>query len=489
MEIQRIPCFPDFEVMCGVQNRFRWIFELLVLPCLLCLSSAAAADTPNNTWIVVAGQPGTFDDSDACGNARNTTCLNKPAVAGFADGKTTAALFSEPGNIAIDDAGDLYVLDQGDSVVRKIMPDGTTVTLAKLETARAQYFTSAGIAVDHSGNTFVSEVSTNIILKIRLDGSSSVYAGVPNRSGYRNGPAAASLFSSPKGLAVDQAGNLYVADSANNAVRKISRDGVVTTVAGGHRGMADGPALSARFENPSTLVLDKAGNIFVAEFVDVEDEGRSDTATAIRKIGIDGNVITLGENAYADARTGRAAPAKKPDDFLTVEPYTAIAVDTQGFMYSFAGFTSGIERTSLSGPRSEGTDTELRISAGHGFPGPQHIVGVVVDDHGDVYVSDSTDATIWKASPPFGSWPDRPSDAIHGTGASVEDGMLRFTMPDGSQSKAFKVEHRRFPGDPRGVWLAPEDSMMFVLDPDRSVAGIKVPDFVRFRATLPYPQP
>ena len=421
-------------------------------------------------------------------NGRAACVQNKSAVSGFVDGKPTTALFSEPGNIAIDDAGNLYVLDQGDSAVRKIMPDGTTITLAKLQTKPAEFESVAGIAVDHSGNTFVSEVTNDIIVKIGSDGSLSVYAGVPNRAGYRNGPAAASLFSSPKGLAVDHAGNLYVADSANNAVRKISRDGVVTTLAGGHRGMADGPALSAKFENPSSLAVDKAGNIYVAEFVDVIDEGRGDTATAFRKIGIDGTVVTLGENAYADARTGRATPSKAPDKFLTIAPNTAIAVDAQGFMYSFAG-EADIERIGLSRPPCDDFDIELRISAGHGLPYPERIVGMAVDDHGDIYVSDRDGATIWKASPPWGSWPDRCTDRVTGTGASVQDGILRFTMADGSPSKTYKVVHRRFPGDPRGIWLALDDGMTFELGTDGSVVGTKPPDFAHLQMLFPYPQP
>ncbi len=436
----------------------------------------------------MAGQPGTVENSDDCINGRASCVQNKSAVTGFVDGKPPTALFSEPANIALDEAGNLYVLDQGDSAVRKIMPDGTTITLAKLQTKPAEFEGTAGIAVDHRGNTFVSEVTNDIIVKIGSDGSLSVYAGVPNHAGYRNGPAAASLFSGPKGLAVDQAGNLYVADSANNAIRKVSRDGVVTTLAGGHPGMADGPALSAKFENPTSLAVDKAANIYVAEFVDVIDEGRGDTATAFRKIGVNGTVVTLGENAYADARSGRAAPSKAPDKFPTIAPNTAIAVDAQGFMYSFAG-EANVERISLSRPPCDDFDVELRIVAGHALPYPRRIVGMAVDDHGDIFASDRDGATIWKASPPWGSWPDRCTDRVSGTGASVRDGILRFTMADGSQSKAYKVVHRRFPGDPRGIWLALDDGKMFVLGPDGSAAGTKPPDFARFQMLFPYPQP
>jgi len=363
-----------------------------------------SADASHNAWIVVAGQPGTVFDNPAL--APENLTHDQPAESGLRDGTGAAARFKNPGDIALDAAGNLFVLDQNDTVVRKITPAGNVTTLARLPKPKPNAFYDGHdrIAIAHDGGIFVSLVNEDIILSISTNGREAVYAGQPDVAGNRDGPRDRALFSAPQGLAFDQAGNLYVADSANNAIREIRSTGLVTTLTGGPPGLRDGPLAFARFEAPSSLAIDKSGNIYVAEYVSVEDEGQGNTACAVREIGVDGTVVTLGEDAYAHDRGNRVAPTHELGDWLMMDSEfdAAIAVDSHEFLYFFTGL-DGMGRVALSQPYSEGTDELLRVDRGPKLPMPVSIVGIAVDKRGTVFVSDGGLSTIFKASPPWGS--------------------------------------------------------------------------------------
>lgn len=194
-----------------------------------------------------------------------TTIAGKVFTPGLVDGRGLHARFNDPTAIARDAAGNLYVADSLNNAVRKINPAGVVTTLAPGTT----FTDPKGIAVDAAGNVYVAMGPLNEIDKITPSGAVSVFA-----SGLRN----------PLGLAIDPAGNLLVADYDDSTIRKVSPAGVVTTVAGnGTKGHKDGPAASATFQNPSGLTVDAAGNIFVCD---------TDNHT-IRKISVAGQVTTL----------------------------------------------------------------------------------------------------------------------------------------------------------------------------------------------------
>ncbi len=191
-----------------------------------------------------------------------TTLAGTAGTIGSADGTGAAASFFEPSGVAADSAGNVYVADRGNHTIRKITPAGVVSTLAGTADAlsdsadgtgaAARFIYLTGIATDSEGNVYVVDSVT--IRKITPAGVTTTLAG-------------AASFSRPSGIATDSAGNVYVADSDNNIIRKITPAGVMSTLAGtaGVKGSADGIGAAARFDWPSGVATDSAGNIYVAD--------------------------------------------------------------------------------------------------------------------------------------------------------------------------------------------------------------------------------
>jgi secreted PhoX family phosphatase len=147
----------------------------------------------------------------------------------------------------------------------------------------AAFNAPAGVAIDAAGNIYISEAGNYDVRKVTPDGVVSTFAGNPT-GGFANGTGTAASFSSIQGIAIDAAGNLYVADSGNQAIRKITPDGVVTTIAGtGVMGADNGPVATATFDGPAGIAVDAAGNLYIADFGN----------KMIRKITPGGTVSTL----------------------------------------------------------------------------------------------------------------------------------------------------------------------------------------------------
>jgi sugar lactone lactonase YvrE len=193
------------------------------------------------------------------------------STSGFADGTGTAARFSGPQGLAVDSTGNIYVADTNNFKIRKITPDGVVSTLAGSTYGfadgigiNASFKHIFGVSVDSTGNVYVADTYNNMIRKITPDGVVSTFAG--STPGSTDATGTNAKFNSPNGLAVDSIGNVYVADSGNNKIRKITPDGVVSTLAGsGLRGSEDGIVTAASFNSPNGVALDSKGNIYVAD--------------------------------------------------------------------------------------------------------------------------------------------------------------------------------------------------------------------------------
>jgi sugar lactone lactonase YvrE len=182
-------------------------------------------------------------------------------VAGFVNGTGANAEFDFPDGITLDAAGNVYVSDGNNGCIRKITPAGVVSTFGDAVLGFPE-----GIVRDAAGNFYTADVEHSLIYKTSAAGEATVLAG--STFGLVDGAGGKAKFLNPEGLAIDAAGNLYVGDLGNNAIRKITPDGVVSTIGGNQtHGAINGPGPDARFYNPSGITADALGNIYVGDTV------------------------------------------------------------------------------------------------------------------------------------------------------------------------------------------------------------------------------
>jgi sugar lactone lactonase YvrE len=205
-----------------------------------------------------------------------TLLAGSPGLAGSADGQGSGARFNAPGGLALDPAGNLVVADAGNHTIRRIAPDGTVTTLAGTAGlpgsadgvgAQARFNGPFGVAVDGTGKVYIADALNHTIRLMATDGTVTTYAGAAGLPGLVDGAATTARFNQPNGLALAADGTLYVADYGNSSVRAIAPGGVVSRLAGqlNARGFADGAGTSALFNLPVGIALDAAGNLWIAD--------------------------------------------------------------------------------------------------------------------------------------------------------------------------------------------------------------------------------
>jgi sugar lactone lactonase YvrE len=189
---------------------------------------------------------------------------------GFLNANGTAAKFGGPTGVVIDAKGFIFVADFNNNAIRLITPDGEVTTRAggTQGTAdgfynQAQFNGPTKIITDNKGSFYITDRGNNRIRKMTWDGVVSTLAG--STAGFKDDNGISARFNAPNGLAVDAGGNIYVADRDNHAIRMISPSGQVTTIAGGQQGFADGTGTLARFNSPNDVAVDAQGNIYVAD--------------------------------------------------------------------------------------------------------------------------------------------------------------------------------------------------------------------------------
>ena len=315
-----------------------------------------------------------------------TTFVGQALQNGFANGSGVQARFNMPIGLVADRSGNLYTSDIINYRIRKIAPDGMVSTFAgglKGNAdgigSQARFNRPSGGAIDASGNIYVTDQGNPSIRKITPDGVVSTVAGT-GTAGYVDGPAQLAQFNEPTEVAIDRSGNIYVAEPTGHRIRKISPDGMVSTVAGGSIGYVDGHVSLARFNYPTGVAVDSSGNIYVAD--------RNNYC--IRKISLDGMVSTVagtGTKGYVD---GPVQSSK------FTSPKTVTVDDRTGDMYVTG--SSFVRKISPDGMVSTvaGTDTAGYVDGLAREAQFRNTRGLMVDEEGTIYVVDQNNHCIRK---------------------------------------------------------------------------------------------
>lgn len=253
------------------------------------------------------------------------TTVAGSGTAGYLDGPAATAQFKTPVGMAVGPDGSLYVGDSFNHCIRKISPAGVVSTLAGSlpagtadgTGAAAKFGEPYNVTVDQAGNVYVADHGNSLIRKITPTGVVTTLAG--STHGYLDGTGAGAKFMHAHGVAVDGTGNVYVADGGNAAIRKVTPAGVVTTVAGGVAvGEVDGATSSARLTDNTSVVMERSGNLLVADRA----------AGTIRRVNPTTGVVTtiIGTPGKLGSQDGAARSA-------TLNGVFDVATDTKGRIY------------------------------------------------------------------------------------------------------------------------------------------------------------
>ena len=342
-------------------------------------------------------------------------------------GPASQAQISSPTGVAVDGAGNLYIADSGNQRIRKVDSTGTITTVAGTgehgfggdggPASQAQISSPTGVAVDGAGNLYIADAGNHRVRRVDSTGTITTVAGTGEHGfGGDGGPASQAQISSPTGVAVDGAGNLYIADAGNHRVRRVDSTGTITTVAGtGEAGFGgDGaPATQAGIDRLTGVAVDGAGNLYIADW----------NSNRVRKVDSTGTITTIagtGERGFG----GDGGPASQAQ----ISSPTGVAVDGAGNLYIADWDNGRIRRVDSAGTITTIAGTGGFYFRGDGGPARQgwlsYPTGVAVDGAGNLYIADADDHRIRKV------------DSTTGTITTVAGGVNTFGGDGGPASEA-----------------------------------------------------
>lgn len=346
---------------------------------------------------------------------------------GFTNGGAGDARFRFPYGVASDSDGAFYVTDRNNHCIRRIGTDGVVSTFAGSNTpgfqdgtgAAARFYFPSGITTDAANNLYVTEYGSHRVRRITPQGVVSTIAGggpvSVDGGGFANGTGAQARFNSPMGIARDAAGNLYVADVGNHRIRRITPQGVVTTLSGAEPGYADGDLATARFNFPHGMAIDAAGNLYVADTYNHR----------IRRISPEGEVTTLagdGEPSFRDSSNALFARFRFPNQVYVDPAGNLLVADT--YNHRIRILVGGGAYTIAGGTPEEYVDGPAESAR---FRNPAGLAGTLQDG---LWVADESNHRIRRVAC---NWPT--TRAISGQQATA---LKAYLIADGEQ---LSVQH------------------------------------------------
>lgn len=328
--------------------------------------------------------------------AGSFTLAGRLGMAGYADGSAAVAQFAYPMGIARAADGSLYVSDARNNRMRRVAADGTVSTVA-MDVA-----TPRGVCFDAAGNLYVADENASVIRKYSAAGGSSIHAGQLWTPGSIDGDHGTARLRAPNGLAIDAAGNLYVADTVDQTVRKISAAGAVSTLAGtpGVSGYIDGPGATARFNFISYqgcgVAVGPDGAIYVT------DSGNH----CVRRIGLDREVTTV---AGSPARQGAVDGGPSHG---SMDAPIGLTFDANGILYVVDSSQSNIRAISPDGylyTIAGGWGSGEGVGTAFGLRSPQ---ALVLGPDGRLYIADANNSAIRVYVPTGPAVVREPTDAV-----------------------------------------------------------------------------
>jgi uncharacterized protein (TIGR03437 family) len=335
-----------------------------------------------------------------------TTVAGNGAAAYSGDGgPATSASLKDPGGVFVDASGNIFIADTNNNRIREIAAGGTTITTVVGQGGVPAFPTltnPGGIFVDASGNLFIADTYASQIQELPAGGTTVKTIAGGGSTGYYGdgGPATSAALFDPAGVFVDAFGNVFVADTSNNVIRKFTIGGNITTVAGNSGGTAGfsgdgGPATSAELHNPTSVWVDASGNMFIA------DSGNQ----RIRKVSSSGTITTIAGNGREGA-TGDGGPATSAGLY---DPL-GVVVDASGNIFIAAALNNEIREVLAA----TGIITTVAGVGAPGFHGDggvatsallDHPSGIALDASGDIFIADTLNNRIREVSPSTGPPP------------------------------------------------------------------------------------
>lgn len=320
-----------------------------------------------------------------------TTLTGQPLVSGASNGPVATALFNDPAALVADAAGTLFIADSRNHVIRKITTNGIVSTFAGQDrtpgssdgTGAARFDTPCGIALAPNGDLYVSDTGNHTIRRVTTAGAVTTFAGLAAQSGFTDGVGAAARFNSPLGLAIAADRTVFVADSGNHLVRAIAPDRTVTTLAGRPEtwGTEDGTGGNARLNGPVGVAISSDGDVFVSD----------SNNHAIRRITRAGIVTTWVGVPGVDGSTDGdrlAATFSKPAE---------LAFDKHGNLFVADSFNHLIRKISRDGQVSTVTGVAGADGSVDGSNGRARLFnpyGLAIFPDGSLVVSDTYNELI-----------------------------------------------------------------------------------------------